>query len=54
MEMDLMLIFIRKRIVIVAAGGTGLAPVKGLWIILQNIQDKCKSFKLIAGFKSPK
>lgn len=40
--------------VIVAAGGTGLAPVKGVVDYFAEHVDKVTSFALIAGFKSPK
>ena len=39
--------------IIIVAGGSGLAPVRGvIEHFYQNI-DKCKSLKLICGFKSP-
>lgn len=40
--------------IIVAAGGTGLAPVKGLVDYFAEHVNEAKSFSLIAGFKSPK
>ena len=42
------------REVVVVAGGSGLAPVRGIVEHFYNNPDKCKSFKLIVGFKSPK
>ena len=42
------------REVVVVAGGSGLAPVRGIVEHFYNNLDKCKSFKLIVGFKSPK
>lgn len=39
--------------VIVAAGGTGLAPVKGIVDYFAQNPHKAKSFRLITGFKSP-
>ena len=39
---------------VVVAGGSGLAPVRGIVEHFYNNPDKCKSFKLIVGFKSPK
>ncbi|MGL4914234.1 MAG: anaerobic sulfite reductase subunit AsrB [Romboutsia sp.] len=41
------------REVIVVAGGSGLAPVRGIIQHFYNNIDTCKSFKLIAGFRSP-
>ena len=41
------------REVVVVAGGSGLAPVRGIVEHFYNNPDKCKSFKLIVGFKSP-
>lgn len=40
--------------VIVAAGGTGLAPVKGIVDYFAKHVDEVKSFTLLCGFKSPK
>lgn len=40
--------------IIVAAGGTGLAPVKGIVDYFVENPEKAKSFKLLTGFKSPK
>ena len=40
------------REIIVVAGGSGLAPVRGIVEYFYHNLDKCKSFKLIAGFKS--
>lgn len=40
--------------IIVAAGGTGLAPVKGLVDYFAEHVHEAKTFSLIAGFKSPK
>lgn len=42
------------RDVVVVAGGSGLAPVRGIVEHFYNNIDKCKSFKLIVGFRSPK
>ncbi|MBU3111626.1 anaerobic sulfite reductase subunit AsrB [Clostridium lacusfryxellense] len=39
--------------IIVAAGGTGLAPVKGIVDYFAKHQKECKDFNLMAGFKSP-
>lgn len=41
------------REVVVVAGGSGLAPVRGIIEYFYENVDKCKSFKLIAGFRSP-
>lgn len=41
------------REVVVVAGGSGLAPVRGIIEYFYENIDKCKSFKLIAGFRSP-
>lgn len=41
------------REVVVVAGGSGLAPVRGIIEHFYENIDKCKSFKLIAGFRSP-
>lgn len=40
--------------VVVVAGGSGLAPVRGIVKHFYNNPTKCKSFKLIVGFRSPK
>jgi anaerobic sulfite reductase subunit B len=40
--------------VIVAAGGSGLAPVKGIVDYFSANPQSAKGFKLLAGFKSPK
>ncbi|MGL5346287.1 MAG: anaerobic sulfite reductase subunit AsrB [Peptostreptococcaceae bacterium] len=42
------------RDVVVVAGGSGLAPVRGIVEYFYNNIDKCNSFKLIVGFRSPK
>ena len=42
------------REVVVVAGGSGLAPVRGIVEHFYNNLEKCKGFKLIAGFRSPK
>lgn len=39
--------------VIVAAGGSGLAPVKGIIDIIHDNQEEYKNFNLLVGFKSP-
>ncbi|WP_411680871.1 anaerobic sulfite reductase subunit AsrB [Clostridium thailandense] len=39
--------------VIVAAGGTGLAPVKGIVDYFSANRNEVKNFKLLVGFKSP-
>ncbi len=41
------------RDVVVVAGGSGLAPVRGIVEHFYNNPEKCKSFKLIIGFRSP-
>ncbi|WP_270942229.1 anaerobic sulfite reductase subunit AsrB [Romboutsia lituseburensis] len=41
------------REVVVVAGGSGLAPVRGIIDHFYENIDKCKSFKLITGFRSP-
>lgn len=41
------------REVVVVAGGSGLAPVRGIIEHFYENIDKCKSFKLITGFRSP-
>lgn len=38
---------------IVAAGGTGLAPVKGIVDYFSNNVDEVENFTLLSGFKSP-
>ncbi len=40
--------------VVVVAGGSGLAPVRGIVEHFYNNPYMCKSFKLIVGFRSPK
>ncbi|RDY28963.1 anaerobic sulfite reductase subunit AsrB [Romboutsia weinsteinii] len=42
------------REVVVVAGGSGLAPVRGIVEYFYNNPSKYKSFKLIVGFRSPK
>ncbi|CEQ23671.1 anaerobic sulfite reductase subunit B [[Clostridium] sordellii] len=42
------------REIVVVAGGSGLAPVRGIMDYYYDNFEKCKSFKLIVGFKSPK
>lgn len=42
-----------NREIVVVAGGSGLAPVRGIVEYFYNNPQKCKSFKLIAGFRSP-
>lgn len=44
----------KDKEVIVAAGGTGLAPVKGIIDHFAANRGEVKSFNLLAGFKSPK
>ncbi|WBW96107.1 anaerobic sulfite reductase subunit AsrB [Oceanirhabdus sp. W0125-5] len=39
--------------VIIAAGGSGLAPVKGIIDIIYETQKEYKDFNLLVGFKSP-
>ncbi|MBX4258567.1 anaerobic sulfite reductase subunit AsrB [Clostridium estertheticum] len=39
--------------IIVAAGGTGLAPVKGIVDYFAKHPKECKDFNVMAGFKSP-
>ena len=41
-----------ERDIVVVAGGSGLAPVRGIIEYFYNNPNKCKSFKLIAGFRS--
>ncbi|RGX05228.1 anaerobic sulfite reductase subunit AsrB [Paraclostridium sordellii] len=43
-----------EREIVVVAGGSGLAPVRGIMDYYYDNFEKCKSFKLIVGFKSPK
>lgn len=42
------------RDVVVVAGGSGLAPVRGIVEHFYNNLEKCESFKLIVGFRSLK
>ena len=42
------------REIVVVAGGSGLAPVRGIMDYYYDNFEKFKSFKLIVGFKSPK
>jgi anaerobic sulfite reductase subunit B len=44
----------KAKEVIVAAGGTGLAPVKGVVDYFADNAGEAAAFSLIAGFKSPK
>jgi anaerobic sulfite reductase subunit B len=44
----------KDKEVIVAAGGTGLAPVKGIVDYFAKHPEESKNFNLITGFKSPK
>ncbi|MBC8014508.1 MAG: anaerobic sulfite reductase subunit B [Sporomusaceae bacterium] len=44
----------KSKEIIVAAGGTGLAPVKGVVDYFAANPSEALSFSLIAGFKSPK
>ena len=44
----------KDKEVIVAAGGTGLAPVKGIVDYFAKHPQESKKFNLISGFKSPK
>ncbi|GAA0092589.1 anaerobic sulfite reductase subunit AsrB [Paraclostridium bifermentans] len=41
------------REIVIVAGGSGLAPVRGIVEHFYNNPDRCISFKLIVGFKSP-
>lgn len=41
-----------NREIVVVAGGSGLAPVRGIVEYFYNNPQKFKSFKLIAGFRS--
>ncbi|MBU3161169.1 anaerobic sulfite reductase subunit AsrB [Clostridium frigoris] len=43
----------KNKEIIVAAGGTGLAPVKGIVNYFAQNPKQCKDFNLMAGFKSP-
>lgn len=43
----------KNKEIIVAAGGTGLAPVKGIVDYFAKHPNECKQFSLMAGFKSP-
>jgi len=43
----------KNKEIIVAAGGTGLAPVKGIVDYFAKNSSECKGFNLMAGFKSP-
>ncbi|MGH4140276.1 anaerobic sulfite reductase subunit AsrB [Clostridium sp.] len=43
----------KNKEIIVAAGGTGLAPVKGIVDYFAQNPERCKKFNLMAGFKSP-
>ncbi|HEY8889497.1 MAG TPA: anaerobic sulfite reductase subunit AsrB [Clostridium sp.] len=43
----------KNKEIIVAAGGTGLAPVKGVVDYFVKNPKECKDFNLMAGFKSP-
>jgi anaerobic sulfite reductase subunit B len=43
----------KDKEIIVAAGGTGLAPVKGIVDYFAAHPEEIKSFNLISGFKSP-
>lgn len=40
--------------IIVAAGGTGLSPVKGIVDYFAAHRDECNNFNVLMGFKSPK
>ena len=44
----------KDKEVIVAAGGTGLAPVKGIVDYFAKHPEESRNFNLITGFKSPK
>lgn len=44
----------KSKEVIVAAGGTGLAPVKGIVDYFAENPANCKKFNVLMGFKSPK
>jgi anaerobic sulfite reductase subunit B len=43
----------KDKEIIVAAGGTGLAPVKGIVDYFAKNHKQCKDFNVMAGFKSP-
>ncbi|GCD10217.1 anaerobic sulfite reductase subunit AsrB [Clostridium tagluense] len=43
----------KNKEIIVAAGGTGLAPVKGIVDYFAKNPKQCTCFNLMAGFKSP-
>ncbi len=43
----------KNKELIVIAGGSGLAPVKGVVDAVCSAQDRVKKFQLLAGFKSP-
>ena len=43
----------KNKEIIVAAGGTGLAPVKGIVDYFATHPEESKNFNLISGFKSP-
>ncbi|MGK0467731.1 anaerobic sulfite reductase subunit AsrB [Clostridium sp.] len=43
----------KDKEIIVAAGGTGLAPVKGIVDYFAKSPKQCKDFNVMAGFKSP-
>ena len=43
----------KNKEIIVAAGGTGLAPVKGIVDYFAKNPKQCKDFNVMAGFKSP-
>lgn len=43
----------KDKEIIVAAGGTGLAPVKGIVDYFSKKPKECKDFNVMAGFKSP-
>ncbi|MBZ9685420.1 anaerobic sulfite reductase subunit AsrB [Clostridium estertheticum] len=44
----------KNKEIIVAAGGTGLAPIKGIVDYFSKHPTECNHFNLITGFKSPK
>ncbi len=43
----------KEKEIIIAAGGTGLAPVKGVVDYFHNNIEQVKNFNLLIGFKSP-
>jgi len=43
----------KNKEIIVAAGGTGLAPVKGIVDYFAKHPKECKDFNVMVGFKSP-